>query len=272
MRLRIVSGAAFPFQATMSRSPADKDGHPLANLLINVLLPVLVLGVLSKDPALQKEPRLWHIGPMAAMIVALSLPIGYGVWFVVRRRKVNTFSLLGVASVLLTGGLTLYLWNSNGTVKPHAGLLFSIKEAIMPLILGVVIWWSKRTDTPLIRVFLYHDGIFDIGRIEAKVAERNASARYEEILGRATRLFAASFFLSALLNLIFVQWFFRGFDPQAVDAFEQFNAIVSRVMGWGLLVIGVPVLAFMILTVKRLTADLAALTEMKEGEILLQGR
>jgi hypothetical protein len=253
----------------MSRPPSDKDGHPLANLLINVLVPVLVLGVLSKDPALQKEPRVWHIGPIAAMIVALSLPLGYGLWFVIRRHRINMFSLLGVASVLLTGGLTIYLWNSNGTVKPHAGLLFSIKEAIMPLILGVVIWWSPRGTTPLIRVFLYHDGIFDIGRIEARVAELKAAARYEQILGQATRLFAASFFLSALLNLIFVQWFFRGFDPQAADAFEQFNAIVGKVMGWGMLVIGVPVLAFMMLTLKRLVGALKTLTGLKDVEVLV---
>ena len=50
--------------------------HPLANILINVLIPVLVLSYLSKDPALQeqlgKDAKPWHIGPIKALVVALA--------------------------------------------------------------------------------------------------------------------------------------------------------------------------------------------------------
>ena len=112
---------------TEDKKPSPAQEHPLANILINVLIPVLALSYLSKDPAMQDEAKLWHIGPLKALFVALVFPIGYGVWFFVKTRKMNFFSSLGFFSVLLTGGLTLFLWNKDGTVKEHAAVLFGLK-------------------------------------------------------------------------------------------------------------------------------------------------
>jgi hypothetical protein len=153
--------------------PKTTKEHPLANILINVIVPVLILSYLSKDPELQaklgKVARPWHIGPIYAMVAALALPLGYGAWAFVKTRKFNFFSGLGLVSVLLSGGLTVYLWNKDGTVKPNAGVLFGIKEALIPLVLGIAILTSHRSASPLIRVFLYNDSIFDIPKIENRV-------------------------------------------------------------------------------------------------------
>ncbi len=255
----------------MSEKPQARE-HPLANILINVVIPVLVLSYLSKDPAIQeqlgKAARPWHIGPIKAMMLALMLPLGYGAWHYLKTRKGNFFSALGLVSVLLSGGLTLYLWNQNGTVKPNAGLLFGIKEALIPLILGIAILTSQRSGSPLIRVFLYNEAIFDIARIENRVAEISGQGAYEGLLRGATRLFATSFFLSSLMNLLLAQWFFRGFDPNAVDALESFNAIIAKVTGWGLAVIGVPIVIFLFFTLRRLLKGLGALTGLTEQELM----
>ena len=56
-----------------------------------------------------EKVRPWHIGPVKALILALALPICYGVWFFIKHKKLNFFSFVGLISVLLTGGLTLYL-------------------------------------------------------------------------------------------------------------------------------------------------------------------
>ncbi len=248
--------------------------HPLANILINVIIPVLVLSYLSKDPDLQeklgKVARPWQIGPLKAMILALLLPLGYGVWHFMKTRKGNFFSALGLVSVLLSGGLTVYLWNKDGTVKPSAGLLFGIKEALIPLVLGVAILTSHRSASPLIRVFLYNDSIFDITKIESRVAEISAQPEYDRLLLGATKLFATSFFLSSLLNLGLAQWFFRGFDATAVDALEKYNSIIASVTGWGFAVIGVPILIFLFFTLRRLLKGLRKLTDLKDDELMLQ--
>ena len=256
--------------ANPTKSPQE---HPLANILINVIIPVLILSYLSKDPVLQeklgKAVRPWHIGPLKAMFLALALPLGYGVWHFIKTRKGNFFSALGLASVLLSGGLTVYLWNKDGTVKPNAGFLFGIKEALIPLVLGIAILVSQRTATPLIRVFLYTDSFFDIPKIENRIAEISAQAEYDKLLLGATRLFATSFFISSLMNLGLAQWFFRGFNATAVDALEKYNAIIASVTGWGFLVIGVPIIIFLVITLRSLLKGLEKLTGFKEDELML---
>ena len=247
--------------------------HPLANILINVIVPVLILSFLSKDPALQEKlgkiAHPWHLGPLKAMLLALLLPLGYGAWHFLKTRKGNFFSALGLISVLLSGGLTLYLWNQNGTVKPNAGLLFGIKEALIPLVLGIAILTSHRSASPLIRVFLYNDSIFDIPKIEARIAEIAAQDAYNRLLFGATKLFAASFFLSSLMNLGLAQWLFRGFEATAIDALENYNAIIAKITGWGFAVIGVPILVFLFFTLRRLLKGLRTLTGFKDEELML---
>lgn len=257
----------------MVTSTKNPQEHPLANILINVIIPVLILSYLSKDPEIQEKvgkiARPWHIGPLYAMILALVLPFGYGIWHYIKTRKGNFFSALGLVSVLLSGGLTLYLWNKDGTVKPSAGFLFGIKEALIPFILGIAILTSYRSATPLIRVFLYNDSIFDIPKIENRVAELSAEADYQKLLLNATRLFAASFFLSSLMNLGLAQWFFRGFNATAIDALEKYNAIIAQVTGWGFAVIGVPILVFLFFTLRSLLAGLRKITGFKDDDLML---
>ena len=148
------------------------------------------------------------------MIAALAPPLGYGIWHFIKTRKLNFFSGLGLFSVLLTGGLTIYLWNKDGTVKEHAGILFAIKEASIPLALGFAVFISRRTATPLLNVFLYNDSIFDIPKIEKAVDEKQVDPAYQKLLDFANTLFACSFFLSSALNIVLVLWFFNGFRPR----------------------------------------------------------
>jgi hypothetical protein len=247
--------------------------HPLANILINVLIPVLALSYLSKDPdfqqAIGKAVRPWHIGPVKALVVALAFPLGYGLWHFVKTRKPNFFSALGLVSVLLTGGLTIYLWNKDGTVKPHADVLFGLKEASIPLILGLAVIGSHYTATPLLRVFLYSDSIFDIPKIEHRIAEIRGGEAYQKILFQATLLFAASFFLSTLLNFGLALYFLGDLDHAAANARELYNARVAKLTGWGFAVIGVPILVFLFFTLRRLIKGLGALTGFTDEEIML---
>lgn len=237
--------------------------HPLANILINVLIPVLSLSFLSKDGG-----KPWHLGPSMAMAVALALPVGYGVWFFVKTRKMNFFSVLGLGSVLLTGGLTLYLWNQDGTVKPNADVLFGLKEASIPFVLGLAILGSHWSATPLLRVFLYSDSIFDVKRIEDKVEETDTSTDYRRILLQATILFAASFLISTVLNFLLALYFLGDIDLGAPDAREQYNMGVAKLTGWGFVVISLPVLVFLGFTLFRLVAGLRRITGLSNEELL----
>jgi hypothetical protein len=256
----------------MTEKKAQQE-NPLTNLIINVLIPVVILSYLSKDPALQEKlhrvVRPWHLGPLKAMILALALPLGYGIWHFIKTRKGNLFSALGLVSILLSGGLTLYLWNADGTVKPNAGLLFGIKEGSIPLMLGVGIWLSGYGKNPLIRSFIYTDALFDVKKIENSIAERGESTGYLALMSACNKLFAASFFLSACLNVAVARWFFRSFNAQAADALEQYNQVVGKVTGWSFLIIGLPVIVVMFMILNYLLKNLRALTGLTDEELML---
>lgn len=253
---------------TEEKAPTPAQEHPLANILINVLIPVLALSYLSKDPA-AVGAKFWHIGPLNALIVGLMFPIGYGIWFFAKTRKMNFFSGLGLFSVMLTGGLTLFLWNKDGTVKEHAAVLFGLKEASIPFVLGIAIIASHWSKTPLLRTFLYTDAIFDIPRIEKKVGELGKETDYRKVLLHATLLFAASFFLSTLMNFGMAMHFLGDLDHAAANAREIYNEKVAKVTGWGFLVIGVPIMVFLFITLKRLLGGLRGITGFTDDELMM---
>ena len=263
MNLRsTMSDASNPPAPATPAKPANHQ-HPLANILVNVLVPVLVLSYLSKDGG-----RPWQLGPARAMVIALALPLGYGVWFFVKNRKPNVFSFLGMFSVLLTGGLTLYLWNKDGTIKPNAPFLFGIKEASIPLVLGISVLASHWTPAPLLRVFLYSEAIFDIPTIEGKVAERGQEGAYRKLLLGSTILFSTSFFVSTAVNFYLALHFLGGINHTAANAREQYSAQVAKVTGCALAVVGVPVLLFLMFTLLRLLAGLRKLTGLENEQLL----
>lgn len=247
--------------------------HPLANILINVLIPVLALSYLSKDPEFQqsigKAVRPWHLGAVKALVIALALPLSYGIWFFIKTKKPNFFSGLGLFSVMLTGGLTLFLWNKDGTVKENADMLFGLKEASIPFVLGLAVLISHWTPNPLLRLFLYSDSIFDIRKIEAKVAALGVHERYRKVLFRATLLFSISFFVSTVLNFFLAMFFLHDLDASSANARELYNAQVAKITGWGFAVIGVPILIFLFLTLILLLRGLRGVTGMKDDEMLL---
>ncbi len=191
--------------------------NPLTNILVNVLVPIVALTMMSDNPdTLEllreqgvdvKETKPWHLGPDKALIIALALPVCYGIWFFWRHRKLNFFSVIGLISVLLTGGLTLYLWQEDGSVRENAPTLFGIKEGSIPLILGLAIFGSHWTKTPLLNTFLYSPQIFDIGKIERVVEERNENEGYTKLLFTCTIFFSASFLVSTIANFFLAQHF-----------------------------------------------------------------
>ncbi len=245
--------------------------NPLTNILVNVLIPVIALGKLSKDPALEASPKLWHVGPMWALAIALAFPIGYGLWFLFKHKKLNFFSILGLASVLLTGGLTLFLWKEDGSVDSSAPILFGLKEASIPFILGFAVLISHWTKTPLLNTFLYNEQIFDVKRIDQQIEENAKQEPYRKLLFQCTLIFAGSFLLSTLLNFFLAQYFLspEKVDYNAENARELYNQAVSSITWVGFLVIGVPIMAFLFACMLFLLKGLRTLTGLENEELML---
>lgn len=250
-------------EVSPSKTAAQQD-NPLMNILLNVLAPVLILSLCSKE-----SDSIHHIGPYYAMALALAIPIIYGIWHFVAHKKFNVFSAVGFLNVLLTGVITIYLFTADDEqTRATAPLVFGLKEAIQPLILGSLFLLTHRSKSPLFNIFVYSEALFDHPRILKAVREKNQEIPYMKLLWSSTLLFFGSFCLSAIMNLGLAFYFLGNLDPAAENWKELYNQDVARITGWGFLVIGVPLIAVSGFIIWRMLAGLKHLTGLESEEIL----
>tara|TARA_B100002019_G_scaffold179651_1_gene155153 strand:- start:360 stop:1091 length:732 start_codon:yes stop_codon:yes gene_type:complete len=235
------------------------DENPLLNIFVNVILPIVALSQLSKS-----GDKSWHIGPEYGMAVAVAFPFIYGVVFFFKNKKFNFYSVLGIISVLLTGFITIHVWNEDGSIKENADLLFAIKEAAIPLMLGAAMLYSHRTKNPLIDVFFLNPDIFDIKKIEETAKEKNTFNDYLAFRLKLTWMFASSFLLSSLLNFILAMYLLKDANDK-----ESYNLAVGKVMGYGYLVIGIPLMIIMVGCLIYLMKTISRITGLTKEEFMM---
>lgn len=220
--------------------PAAKKENLLLNLVFNIAIPTIVLSKLSKDSLL---------GPVLGLVAALAFPLGYGVWDFLQRRKTNFISVIGFASVLLTGGLGL---------MHVGGLGFAIKEAAVPSIIGLAVLLSLKTKTPLVRSMLYNEQVIDVERVDAALAEKGTRADFDRLLAGSSYLLALSFIVSAALNFGLARYLLKSPSGTA-----EFNAELAKmhVLSWPVIVI--PSMAMMMFVLWRLLGGIKRITGLE---------
>jgi len=162
--------------------------RPMIDLLVSIVIPSVVLMKLSGDN---------DLGATNALIVALAFPLGWGLFELVKYRKVNFIAILGLVSVLLTGGI--------GLLELDLKWL-AIKEAAIPAIIGLVVLGSTFTRYPLIKTLLYNPVVLNIEKIEQKLIEGDNIAQFEKRLSNATYFLAGTFGFSAVMNYLLAKW------------------------------------------------------------------
>ena len=237
-----------------------QQDNPLANIMWNVLIPIVALSFLGKDGS-----KFYQVGPVIGMCIAVSLPVIYGIHHLIKTKKPNFFSILGVVSILLTGGIAIMAYRDNGTVDENAPFWFALKEGAIPFVFGVTILISHWTKTPLVRVFLYNPDFFNIPAIETRIEANAATESYKKLIFSGTLLLAGSFFLSMVMNYFLAIHFLSG----ATGSQETFNDGVAKLTGWGFAVIGLPMMVILMTTMWRFVSKLKVLTGMDNEEILL---
>jgi hypothetical protein len=234
-----------PVPGAAPAAPAKEN--ILVNLVCNVVLPGLVLNFLSKED---------RLGPVAGLIFALCIPLSYGIWDFIKRRKCNIFSVIGLSSVLLTGVL--------GLLKADA-FWIAVKEAAIPLLLGMAIPLSLRTRQPLVRTLLYNDQVLNTRRIDGALTERQNGREFERLLVRCSWILALSFLGSAILNFLLARWLL-----QAPPGTPEFNAQLGKMNWLSWPVIVVPMMAVMMYALFSLLKGVEALTGLKGEDLFHQ--
>ncbi|WP_137166321.1 VC0807 family protein [Salinimonas lutimaris] len=156
----------------------------LGNLAFNIIIPVVIMSYTSSDE---------YLGPAWSIIAALIFPIGYGFWDLKQSGKVNGFSILGIISVLLTGGISL--------LKLPAEYI-AIKEAAIPALIGIAVLVTQYTKKPLVKMLILNDQIINWEALNASLDRHNKQAEFKKKVAVSSYIVASSFFLSSALNYI----------------------------------------------------------------------
>ena len=136
----------------MNTAPKQKSNSML-DLVLSIILPSIILMKFSSDE---------YLGASGGLVVALAFPLGWGLFDLIKNRKFNFIALLGLISILLTGGIGLLALD----VK-----WLAIKEAAVPGIIGLAVLLSVFTPYPLVRTLLFNPAVMDIKLIENKLAQ-----------------------------------------------------------------------------------------------------
>lgn len=152
------------------------------NILLNIIIPSIILMKFSKEA---------YLGTFWGLIIALSIPFFYGIYTFIKQKKINGLSLIGLASLFLTGAIGLFELD---------GRWLAIKEAGIPFILGVVVFLSLYTKKPLIRLLV--NQVIKQEMIEKILKEKGKIDLYNKRLYQSTFLFSLTFFLSSFLNYL----------------------------------------------------------------------
>ncbi len=215
----------------------------MLNLLLTLVVPVVILTRFSGED---------QLGPDRGLALALAFPVGFAIYELIRQRKISAAPIIGVVSVLLTGGFRLF------EIPPR---WFAIKEAAIPAILALAILVSAWIDRPLARVFL--NQMLDSERVGAALAERGTTAEYERRTSKATYLLASAFVLSAALNFVLARIIVTS-DPGS----DAFNQELGRMTALSYPVITLPVMIVLVGTILYVLSTVTKLTGMDAEEAM----
>ena len=176
----------------------NKSSYSFLNLICNLIIPTIILTKFSSENTL---------GSFYGLLIALSFPIIYGLSEFYFNRKINFFSVLGLISVLLTGGIGIFQFPSNW---------LAIKEALIPGIIGMAVIISTYPKYPLLKMFF--DETLNIEGLREKLTHSdnewfNARFRFSSLI------LGGTFFISSFLNFFLAKWIVVS-EP-GTEAFNQ---------------------------------------------------
>ena len=228
--------------------------NPWINILFNIAFPVIILNYASQISPLLTPPY--------ALVIALSFPIIYGLVDYTQNKNKNILSIVGIVNTLLTGGFALFVLD---------GFWFAVKEAAIPLALGIGVLISIFTKTPLMKWFIHRTSIFKIDLILSRLDSELKVKSYGKLIKKSTFYIAGCFFLSAVLNFALAMYIFKNTLPQKaslVDHQEMLNEQIANMTWISFLVIGLPLSIVTVGTLWWLMAKIKQLTLLSFEEIL----
>ena len=222
-----------------------KKESPLVSLLVSIVIPAIILSKFSTEE---------YLGVLPGFLVALALPIGYAIYNLVVRKETGFIAILGFVSIFLTGIIGVFEFPTEW---------LSIKEAAVPLLIGIAVIVSLKTPYPLVKKLIFNEELLDLKLIDEKLKENNNVFEIERILVKSTFMVAASFLLSATLNFFLTKYIVV--SPAGTAAF---NEELGTLTALSYPAIALPSTAVMFVAIYYVFKKITKLTGLKFEEIL----
>ena len=166
----------------MSENAKQKKESPLLSILVSIVIPAVILSKFSKPE---------YLGVLPGFLIALAFPIGLALYNMIVRKEFGFIAILGFVSIFLTGIIGVFQFPPQW---------IAVKEALVPLLIGIAVVVSLYTPYPLIRKLIYNDTLLNLPFIEQRLAANNRQVEFEKAMKNATWIVALSFLVSAVLN------------------------------------------------------------------------
>ncbi|PID47085.1 MAG: MFS transporter [Proteobacteria bacterium] len=233
----------------MATQTTQKKQNPFIDLLVSIVIPSVIL---------MKFSGAEHLGHVGGLILALAFPLGWALYELIVHKKRNFVALLGIISVLLTGGIGLFELDSQW---------LAVKEAAIPALIGIGVLISTYTRYPLVKTLLFNPTVLHVDKINEKLEERQNKAQFEKRLMNANYLLAGTFFFSAVMNYILAKWIVV--SPSGTEAFNeelgQMTLMSYPVIAIPSMIMMLGVFYYLWKTIKRLSGleleDIVAVTD-----------
>lgn len=230
------------------------NDNPLYNILFNILLPVIVL---NKATA--------YIGAPQALVLALAIPVAYGLWDLVQKKKTNWMSVLGILNVLLTGGLALLQLE---------GIWFAVKEAAFPLLLGIAVCASAFSKKPFLKTIVFQPQALNVDNILNALPADQGAHKLEAHFRTSTLLFSGSFVISSILNFFLAYYIFSEIPVEILEPQRSviLNDQIAKMTSLSFVVIVLPLMLVSALVMWYLLSGIKKLTALDWPQILPQDK
>lgn len=219
--------------------------NPFIELLITLIIPSVILMKLSGSE---------DLGTVNALLLALAFPFVWGARSLLRERKVNVLAVLGLVSILLTGGIGLLQLDT---------YWLAVKEAAIPGLIGLVVVISAFTNRPLVRVLLFNPALMNVELVQENLHQRGNTVTFEARLKVSTWMLGGSFLFSSAMNFFLATWIVN--SPAGTPAF---NEELGRMNLLSYPVIALPSMLIMIAVFYYLSRTIRELSGLKLMEVI----
>ncbi|MDH4261519.1 MAG: MFS transporter [Spirochaetia bacterium] len=233
-------------QQTKKEVKPKKRENVFINILFNIIIPSLILMKLSKPQ--------W-LGPVYSLMLAICFPVSYGIYDLVKSRKWNFFSIVGIFNVSLTGGFSLMQLN---------GFWFAVKGAAEPLIFALATLFSLKTRYPLVKTILLNPGVMHVELINERIKTAKAEKGFGQLLVKCTYMVAGSFLLSMVTHFVLAISILK-----SAPGTPEFNAELGYMTSLGFPVNALPAMIVLGGALWYLFSGIKKLTGLDFNEIII---